>query len=154
MLIRSSFYSLLFLVLPFQAIQAGDLKNLYKTTEPSNCNLENATHIGTEKLAKYRKIKEVRYCIISDEIKKINIYKGRSDEKPETSVRKIAKLGESVQIRGTFSSTGRQLSPDKKRQYELEDNNLVIYECIKKECKKNIITKKVIAKPIDQSINQ
>ena len=34
--------------------------------------------------------------------------------------------------------------------FELENNNLVIYECIKKECKKNIITKKVIAKPIER----
>ena len=71
-----------------------------------------------------------------------NIYKSKSGEKYDSSVRKITKLGQSVEIRGKLSNTGKQLSPDKKRQYELENNNLVIYECIKKECKKNIITKR------------
>jgi len=150
MRLKTFFYSVALSLLPFQPFYAGNLKDLYGNTKTSTCNLDTATHIGIDKLAKYGKIKEVRFCINSGQVQRLNIYKSKSDEKYDVSVRKVAKLGESLEIRGKLSNTGKQLSPDKKRQYELENNNLVIYECIKKECKKNIITKKVIAKPIER----
>ena len=150
MRLRTFFYSIALSLLPLQSSFAGNLKDLYGNTETSNCNLDTATHIAIEKSAKYGKIKEVRFCINSGQVQRLNIYKSKSGDKYDLSVRKIAKLGQQVEIRGKLSNTGKQLSPDKKRQYELENNNLVIYECIKKECKKNIITKKVIAKPIER----
>ena len=148
MRLRPFLYSFLLSFVPFQALHSGDLKDLYRNPKTSTCSLESATHIGIEKLPKYGKIKEIRFCINSGQIQRVNIYKSKSDDVHDLSIRKIAKLGESVEIRGKLSNTGKQLSPDKKRQYELENNNLVIYECVKKECKKNIIIKKVIAKPI------
>ena len=56
---------------------------------------------------------------------------------------------EVVNIQGkVHSKTGRLMSANLQRQYELEEGNIVLYQCEINACRKKIIERKVVAYPL------
>ncbi len=130
---------------------AEGLKSIYQSAPVVSCSISTARWIGIEKPGKRTGIKEYKFCQEGNTIYKLSVYKTKPDKPARTSFKKLGTLGKMMTIQGQFSSSGRQISPDRRRQYELEQNKLIKYECIKSDCKRNVVQRTIIALPLNSN---
>ena len=128
--------------------KAGGLKDLYETSVLRTCTIDSSSHL---KIVNKNTIDQFRYCIISNIVYELTLWK-RSSKKP--SLRKLGELGSIINVVGKITSdTGRLTQKAMQRQYELEDGNIVLYECTLNNCIKKIIKREIIAYPVDKIEN-
>ena len=126
----------------------GGLKDLYKTSVQRSCTLESSSYM---RIVNDNGIDQFRYCIISNILYELTLWK-RSSKEP--TLRKLGTLGNIVNIQGkVHSKTGRLMSANLQRQYELEEGNIVLYQCEINACRKKIIERKVVAYPLENKEN-
>ena len=141
---------LFLVILPFNSTfltysKAGGLKDLYETSVLRTCTIESSSHL---KIVNKNTIDQFRYCIISNILYELTLWK-RTSKKP--TLRKLGELSSIVNVVGNVTSdTGRLTQKAMQRQYELEDGNIVLYECTINNCMKKIIQRKIIAYPVDK----
>ena len=142
------------IIIPFfnfgylNSIKAGGLKDLYETSVLRTCTIDSSSHL---KIVNKNTIDQFRYCIISNIVYELTLWK-RSSKKP--SLRKLGELGSIINVVGKITSdTGRLTQKAMQRQYELEDGNIVLYECTVNNCIKKIIKREIIAYPVDKIEN-
>ena len=124
-------------------VRPGGLKDMYKTSVRRSCTLESSSYM---RIVNDNGIDQFRYCIISNNLYEITLWK-RSSKEP--TLRNLGTLGNIVNIQGkVHSKTGRLMSANLQRQYELEENNIVLYQCEINACRKKIIERKIVAYPI------
>ena len=124
-------------------VKAGGLKDLYKTSVQRSCTLESSTYM---RIVNDNGIDQFRYCIISNNLYELTLWK-RSSKEP--TLRNLGTLGNIVNIQGkVHSKTGRLMSANLQRQYELEEGNIILYQCEINACRKKIIERKVVAYPL------
>ena len=140
-----------FLIIPFfnfgfiTSIKAGGLKDLYETSVLRTCTIDSSSHL---KIVNKNTIDQFRYCIISNIVYELTLWK-RPSKKP--TLRKLGELGSIINVVGKITSeTGRLTQKAMQRQYELEDGNIVLYECTLNNCTKKIIQREIIAYPVDK----
>ena len=140
----------IFLIIPIfnfgnlPIIKAGGLKDLYDTSVLRTCTIESSSHL---RIVNKNTIDQFRYCIISNILYEITLWK-RSSRKP--TLRKLGEIGSIVNVVGKVSTeTGRLTQKAMQRQYELEDGNIILYECTINNCAKKIISRKTVAYPVD-----
>ena len=142
------------LIIPFfnfgflTSTKAGGLKDLYETSVLRTCTIDSSSHL---KIVNKNTIDQFRYCIISNIVYELTLWK-RSSKKP--SLRKLGELGSIINVVGKIKSdTGRLTQKAMQRQYELEDGNIVLYECTLNNCIKKIIKREIIAYPVEKIEN-
>jgi len=127
------------------SIKAGGLKDLYETSVLRTCTIDSSSHL---KIVNKNTIDQFRYCIISNTVYELTLWK-RPSKKP--TLRKLGELGSIINVVGKITSeTGRLTQKAMQRQYELEDGNIVLYECTLNNCTKKIIQREIIAYPVDK----
>ena len=128
--------------------RTGGLQDLYKTSVQRSCTLESSSYM---RIVNDNGIDQFRYCIISNILYELTLWK-RSSKEP--TLRKLGTLGNIVNIQGkVHSKTGRLMSANLQRQYELEEGNIVLYQCEINACRKKIIERKVVAYPLENKEN-
>ena len=128
--------------------KAGGLKDLYETSVLRTCTIDSSSHL---RIVNKNTIDQFRYCIISNIVDELTLWK-RSSKKP--SLRKLGELGSIINVVGKITSdTGRLTQKAMQRQYEIEDGNIVLYECTINNCVKKIIKREIIAYPVDKIEN-
>ena len=126
-------------------VRTGGLKDLYNTSVQRSCTLESSSYM---RIVNDNGIDQFRYCIISNNLYELTLWK-RSSKEP--TLRNLGTLGNIVNIQGkVHSKTGRLLSANLQRQYELEGGNIVLYQCEINACRKKIIDRKVVAYPVEK----
>ena len=126
-------------------VRPGGLKDMYETSVQRSCTLESSSYM---RIVNDNGIDQFRYCIISNNLYELTLWK-RSSKK--STLRNLGTLGNIVNIQGkVHSKTGRLMSANLQRQYELEDGNIVLYQCEINACRKKIIERKIVAYPIEQ----
>ena len=124
-------------------VSPGGLKDMYKTSVQRSCTLASSSYM---RIVNDNGIDQFRYCIISNNLYELTLWK-RSSKEP--TLRNLGTLGNIVNIQGkVHSKTGRLMSANLQRQYELEENNIVLYQCEINACRKKIIERKIVAYPI------
>ena len=124
-------------------VRTGGLKDLYNTSVQRSCTLESSSYM---RIVNDNGIDQFRYFIISNNLYELNLWK-RSSKEP--TLRNLGTLGNIVNIQGkVHSKTGRLMSANLQRQYELEEGNIILYQCEINACRKKIIERKVVAYPL------
>ena len=145
---------LLAFALPIPSLSnAEGLRDIYESTPKPICTYESAEWIGLEKPSRKSRIDEYRFCVDDNILYRLSAYNTNNDKPIQTKVKKLGIIGRMFTIQGKLSGSGRQLTPDRRIQYEIENAQVVKYECTKKDCKKKIVERSIIAQPIRPAPN-